>query len=322
MNKVGFLITDKKNEKRIGIIPSQLKNIKNTQNLFFEKNYGLNLGISDQEYIEMGANVVERDYIINECEILCDPKIGDSDYVYDLPDDKILFGYFHAVQNKRLTDKLIDMKSTCIAWEDMNHLGKHLFWKNNVLAGEAAVLHSVNYYGKTFSNKKVAVIGRGNTAQGAIKTFSQLGADVTVFSRGNEELFRKQLPIFDVVCNCVLWDTSRSDHIVYRHDLKRMKQNSMIIDVSCDRNGGIETSIPKPISDPVYVVDDIIHYTVDHTPSIYFYDASVFFGEVIEQYIDILVEGEYMLNSDLDNAIIINKGLIKDTRINEFQLRK
>lgn len=57
---------------------------------------------------------------------------------------------------------------------------------------------------------------------------------------------------------CVLWDTKRKDHIIYREDLSRMKKDAMIVDVSCDRNGGIETSIPTTIENPTYKVDGVI----------------------------------------------------------------
>ena len=44
----------------------------------------------------------------------------------------------------------------------------------------------------------------------------------------------------------------------------------MIIDISCDRNGGIETSIPTTIENPTYMVEGIRHYVVDHTPSLFY----------------------------------------------------
>ena len=102
--------------------------------------------------------------------------------------------------------------------------------------------HGVFPYGK-----KVAVLGRGNTARGAIKMLNHLGADVMSYDRHTEVLFRKELGSYDVIVNAILWDTNRKDHIIYKYDLSRMKKDCMIIDISCDRNGGIETSIPTTI---------------------------------------------------------------------------
>lgn len=98
----------------------------------------------------------------------------------------------------------------------------------------------------------------GNTARGAIKVLNMLGAEVMQYDRRSEALFQEELPNYDVVVNCILWDVMRTDHILYRTDLARMKKNSMIIDVSCDRCGGIEASVPTTIENPTYEVGGIL----------------------------------------------------------------
>lgn len=321
MNKIGFLCADKCGEKRIAILPSQLNEVKHIDKMFFETGYGNALGISDDDFVRAGANINSRNWIMDNCDVICDPKIGDAEYVYSLPSPKILFGYFHAVQNQKLTDSLIENRHTCIAWEDMYNLGGHLFWKNNVLAGEAAIIHAASFYGKSFKNLKAAIIGRGNTSHGVFKALSNFGADVTVFSKNTEKLFKQSFSEYDLICNCVLWDTSRKDHLLSKKDLVEMKKGSMIIDVSCDAGGGIETSKPSSISDPVYIIDDIIHYTVDNTPSIFFHDASYQFGDVINIFLDILIEDNFSSCDILRDATIILNGEIIDYRINEFQNR-
>ena len=114
----------------------------------------------------------------------------------------------------------------------MYHLNRHTFWRNNEIAGEAAVMHAYLLHGIFPYNTKVAVLGRGNSARGAVKTLNYMGADITVYDRRTEELFREELPKYDVVVNAILWDTSRKDHIIYKEDLKRMKRGAMIIDIS------------------------------------------------------------------------------------------
>ena len=89
MNKIGFLISTKENEKRRAILPNQLLNIKNKDYLYFEKGYGDDLGYSDDEYIKQGVHVLEKKDILN-LDVLCDPKIGDADYLLDMKDNKIL----------------------------------------------------------------------------------------------------------------------------------------------------------------------------------------------------------------------------------------
>jgi N5-(carboxyethyl)ornithine synthase len=117
-----------------------------------------------------------------------------------------------------------------------------------------------------------------------------------------------------------MWDTSRTDRIIYKEDLKKMKKGTLIIDVSCDPYLEIETSHPTTIDDPIYEVDGVIHYTVDNTPAMYPITVSKVLSEGIHKYLDVLVEGD-MCNypESLYNAVIIKKGVLIDPHIFEFR---
>lgn len=317
MNTIGFPISKKENENRRALVPKDIKNISVPSNLYFETGYGDILGYCDQDYLDYGVNVVDRQTVLKQ-RIICDPKIGDADYL-DLLKNQSIFGWIHAVQNKEITEKLINNKITAIAWEDMFVDGRHVFWRNNELAGEAAILHAYQLLGKMPYNTKSIIIGRGNTARGAYRVLSNLGSDVEQIGRLEEVYLRNNISDYDVIVNCVLWDTNRKDHIIYKKDLKNMKKGSMIIDVSCDERGGIETSIPTSFENPIYTVEDVIHYVVDHTPSLYFKTFSEDNSKVISGYLnELLLDNQ---SSTLKVATIINNGEIIDQRINIFQGR-
>lgn len=78
----------------------------------------------------------------------------------------------------------------------------------------------------------------------------------------------------DVLINCILWPKTRKDHLVYREDLKLMKQGSMIVDVACDDEGALETCRSTSHTDPVYYEEGIMHYCVDNIPSAFAQTAS------------------------------------------------
>lgn len=197
--------------------------------------------------------------------------------------------------------------------------GRHIFWRNNELAGEAAVLHAFQCYGRMPYETKVAVIGRGNTARGAVKILNMLGASVMQYDRRTEELLRREIGSYDVIVNCVLWDIMRGDHIIYREDLKRMKRNAMIIDVSCDRGGGIETSVPTTIEQPTYMLDGVLHYAVDHTPALFYKTFTWNNSELLYPYLEQLIEDQP--GKILQDALIIREGEIIDREILEYQKR-
>ena len=319
MKTVGLPISHKENEKRRTLIPSDISKLHHPELIFIETGYGDVLGLTDEDYMKLGVKVASREEVLRK-DIICDPKIGDAEYLKVL-DDQIIFGWVHAVQNSDITDKLIAHKLTSYAWEDMYEDGRHSFWRNNEIAGEAAVFHAYMCHGIFPYHTKAAVLGRGNIARGAIKTLNYMGAEVVQYDRKQEALFRKELDQYDVIVNGILWDTTRKDHIVYREDLKRMKHNALIIDVACDRNGGIETSIPTTIENPIYVVDGVTHYVVDHTPTLFWKTTSESLSSEFVKYIDLLIEDKANTSAVLSKCHNFEKGMILDDRINQFQGR-
>ena len=203
------------------------------------------------------------------CDIIADVKLGDADYLDEINESKIMFGWAHTVQKTDFAGKAIRAGHTVIALEHLRENGRYLFYRNREIAGEAAILHAFRYCGKMPYDCKVCIVGNGQTAKGAMRMLTGLGAEVDIFGRKMEKTFRKLMFQYDVIVNCVYWDTSRSDRLIYREDLKRMRPGTMIIDVSCDPYLEIETSHPTTIDHPVYTVDGVIHYAVDNTPAMY-----------------------------------------------------
>ncbi len=315
---IGFPISHKENENRRAVVPEHIAEMENPGCLFFEEGYGKVLGIEDSEYEAMGCHICPAEEVLQK-DIICDPKVGDGDYLERLHKGQTVFGWVHATQNRDITDKLIHAGVTAYAWEKMFEFGRHIFWRNNELAGEAAVMHAFQCYGRMPYETNCAVIGRGNTARVVIKVLNMLGASVMQYDRRTEELLRREIGQYDVIINCILWDVMRKDHIIYREDLKRMKKNSMIIDVSCDRNGGIETSVPTTIAEPTYVTEGVLHYVVDHTPSLFYKTFTYNNSKIICTYLDQLITGN--IGTVLNDCKIIENGAIIDKEIIRHQGR-
>lgn len=318
MYTIGFPISHKENENRRALVPEHIRKMAHPEQLYFETGYGHVLGLRDEDYARLGCRIRSREEVLEQ-DIICDPKIGDAEYLNSLKPGQTIFGWVHATQNRDITDSIVNNGLTAFAWEHMHQGGRHVFWRNNELAGEAAVMHAFQCYGRMPYETRVAVIGRGNTARGAIKLLNMLGADVVQYDRRTEALLREELGSYDVIVNCVLWDVLRRDHIISREDLKRMKPGAMIIDVSCDRGGGIETSVPTTISQPVYQMESIVHYAVDHTPSLFYKTFTWNNSSILYPYLEELVEGNP--GAVLKDSLIIERGVIIDQEINVFQRR-
>ena len=269
MKTVGLLISYKNGENRRAILPDDINKIKNPENLYFEKGYGEALNIPDEDYEKYGCKIVSREEVLKQ-DILVDVKIGDSDFVPSLENGKILFGWGHAVQSIDFTTAVLKGKHTLYAWEDLYEDGRYIFYKNREIAGEASILHAIPMMGFMPYEASFAIIGNGKTAKGVQRILYGLGAkEVDVYGKRLENLFKKEMFNYDVIVNCVYWDTNRTDRLIYKEDLKKFKKGTFIVDVSCDPELEIETSKPTTIEDPIYEVDGVIHYAVNNSPALF-----------------------------------------------------
>ena len=316
MKTIGFPISHKENEYRRALLPADATRVQCRDSLVVEAGYGDVVGFCDDDYRSVGVRIGTRDDVLS-CDVVCDPKVGDADYLC-LLHKQTVFGWVHAVLNRDITDKLVAGKLTAYAWEEMYEDGRHVFWRNNEIAGEAAIAHAYLIHGVFPYSTKVAVLGRGNIARGAIRALYSMGADVQQYDRHSEALLRKELPEYDVVVNAILWDKLRKDHIIYKEDLKRMKRGAMIVDISCDRAGAIETSMPTTIADPSYFVEGVRHYVVDHTPALFYKSTSAAISSVLPKYLNALMSGKWCGN---DKTLIVKDGIVVDQTIKDFQGR-
>ncbi len=316
MKTMGFVISHKNNEQRRGILPEDLKQVNLKDYLFFERGYGESVGHSDEEYEACGVKMVSREEAL-ACDIIVDVKLGDGDYLDEIGKGKILCGWAHCVQNLEFTSAVLNGDHTVIAWEEIYENGRYIFYRNREVAGEAAILQGFRYSGKMPYDAKVAILGNGQTSKGAFRILAGLGAEVDIYGRKQEKQFLMNMANYDVLVNCVMWDTHRKDRLIYREDLKKLRPGTLIIDVSCDPNLEIETSHPTTIDDPVYTVDGIIHYAVDNTPAMYPKTVTKNLSRAFAPYIDKLVQDDYP--ESIREATVIENGHILDKNITDFR---
>ena len=319
MRTLGFLISHKDNEKRRALLPKDLLNVKHVDQIYVEEGYGKTLRFEDSDYELFGAHIARRDEIL-KCDCLVDVKLGDCDFLDGITNGKFLTGWAHALQKTDFTTSCIRHRHTVLAWEEIYINGRYLFYRNRELAGEAGVMQAFLYFGRMPYECKVAVLGNGQTAKGAMRILNGLGATVDVYGRKLENLFKEKMYEYDVIVNCVMWDTSRKDHIINKEDLKKFRPGSMIIDISCDPGMTIETARATKFSDPVYEIDGVIHYEVDNTPAMFPYTVSEIISKNFSTYIDGICEEK--IAEELCKAIIIDEGVIRDEKIITYRREK
>ena len=301
---VGIPKEIKKNEYRVSITPSGVRSLlENGHQIFIEKNAGRGCGFVDQNFSSVGATMVpDPSTVYQKSEMILKVKeIFPQEFEF-LKKGQIIFTYLHSANNPEETQALLDKQVVAIAYEDMesDDGSAPLLTPMSEIAGEVGLIMGVYHMftinggsGKLIGGAvgtqpaRIVILGAGNVGLGAARYAIGLGADVTLMDvdvdrlRGvrqkifpqSKTLFlnnfnvRNVLPHTDMLINAVKWPPGAKSHIVTRDMLELMKKDSLIVDISCDPAGAIETCRPTSHDNPIYAVKGIRHYCVDNLPS-------------------------------------------------------
>ncbi|MDX1488961.1 MAG: NAD(P)-dependent oxidoreductase [Acidiferrobacterales bacterium] len=310
----------KPQEGRVALLPTQVKElVSRGHRVLVESDAGVLSEAPPEDYAAAGAELADNTAdVYGKAELIVKVKeILAPEYAY-LRADHTLFTNVHAAANREQLDKLLEAKLTAIAAEETHEFGS----PNSVLAGEVGALegarlvlsphggtgrHFMPHFGAPAV--KAVVLGLGGVGRGVLRTLlglgmAAVGLDVDAPARRDAQLqwcrsdfiadHIDALPLYlreaDLVLNCVLWDKSRTDHLITRQMLKDMKPGAVIVDSACDPAGAIETSRPTTWKDPVYDVDGIRHFCVDNIPAAVPVTASAGYAAAILPFVKLIAE--------------------------------
>ena len=294
----------KKSEYRVSITPPAVNALVcRGHQIIIETRAGAGSGISDEEYTSAGANLApDAKTVYHRAEMILKVKELFPPEFDFLRKEQIIFTYIHSANNPEETAALLDKKVIAIAYEDIQTDDGRcpLLTPMSEIAGEVGLIMGVYHMFTTTGGSgiliggavgcepaNVAILGAGNVGIGAARYAIGLGADVTLLDIDLERLrdirqkilpriktvylnefnVRQMLPKIDLLINAVKWPPRSQEHLVTREMLGFMKKKALIVDISCDPAGAIETCRPTSHDQPTYVVDGIRHYCVDNLPS-------------------------------------------------------
>jgi alanine dehydrogenase len=244
-------------------------------------------------------------------------------------------------------------------WSKRGDWQMHIFHKNNEIAGYAGVLHAMNLIGIDGNygpNRKAVVISFGSVSRGAIRALQARGIqDITVFTQRHYFLVADQMaginyyqfeedengnlmslrpdqqsfPMIDeladvdIIVNGMLQDTNSPLTFVKEGQQSQLKQDCLIVDVSCDEGMGFFFAKPTSFTKPMFQVDHINYYAVDHTPSYLWNAASWEISNSLLPYLPIIMDGPkaWEKSETVRRAIEIRDGKILNPNILSFQNR-
>ena len=301
--KIGIPKEIKNHEYRVGATPQSVQEfIAHGHKVFVETNAGIGIGATDDEYVAVGAEVIDSAAkIFEQSELIVKVKEPQANERAMLRPDHVLFTYLHLAPDPEQTEDLVRSGATCIAYETVTDSNGRLplLTPMSQVAGRLSVQAGAHCLEKAqggagillggvpgVAPAKVVVIGGGVVGEQAITMAIGLGADVTVIDRSMgalanlEARFGPALTTIastkssveqyvleaDLVIGAVLVVGAAAPKLVSSDLVKRMKKGSVLVDVAIDQGGCFETSKPTTHSDPTYLVDEVVHYCVANMP--------------------------------------------------------
>ena len=253
----------KKDEGRVAATPSAVRELcAHGHTVLVERDAGLLSGFSNEQYAAAGAELVDAKDAYERADMVYKVKeILPEEYRY-MRKDLIVFTYIHSNGSREQTDVCLEAGVTGIAYEDViDRAGKFpLLRPMSEIAGKGGFLAACEFAKST----------NGGCGRLYAKLDGLSAPRVT-----NQENIERLVKQTDLLINCTLWPKWRTDHLVSRELVRQMKEDAMIVDVSCDEHGAIETCRNTYHSDPTYTEEGVLHYCVGNIPGAYPKDASV-----------------------------------------------
>lgn len=276
--------------------------VKNNHTVYVQSGAGEGSGFFNKDYQQVGAVILDtigQVYAMSQMIVKVKEPIAEE---YDLiQEGQIVFTYFHFASSEALTKAMIKQKAICIAYETVEDEEGTLplLTPMSEVAGRMAIQQGAKYLEKPVKGRgvllggvpgvapgKVLVLGAGVVGIQAAKMAAGLGAHVTIMDINmkrlryandvmpphvvtefsNEFNIRKHIKTHDLIIGGVLLKGAKAPNLITRDMLKEMRPGTVIVDVAVDQGGCVETTRPTTHEDPIYIIDDVVHYSVANMP--------------------------------------------------------
>jgi alanine dehydrogenase len=302
----------KTNENRVALTPAgALELTKRGHTLFVQQGAGFSSGFTDQAYADRGATILSTiEEVYAKAEMIIKVKEPIAVEYPLIRKDQLLFTYFHFASYEPLTKAMIQSGSVCLAYEtvELPDRSLPLLVPMSEVAGRMAIQEGAKFLEKPEGGRgillggvpgvppaKVLVLGGGIVGAQAAKMAAGLGAMVTILDvnlnrlrylsdvmppnvvtmYSNEVNIRELIQDHDLIVGAVLIPGAKAPMLITRDMLKTMRAGTVLVDVAVDQGGCIETCRPTTHDDPIFVIDDVVHYCVANMPGAVPYTSTI-----------------------------------------------
>lgn len=341
----------KDNEYRVSVLPSGVKILTgNGHTVLIESSAGIGSGISDEDYKSAGAEIIKSaEDVFKRSDIIAKVKEPLPQEYPLLRAGQVIFTFLHLASNRVLTDTLMKKGVVAIAYESvqLDDGTLPLLVPMSAIAGRWAPIAATYFLQEGQGGSgvlisgipgvmpgKVTILGAGTVGQNAARIAIGMGADVVMLDRNIKHLkhvdeifcgrvttitanghnIEKEVLSSDIIIGAVLIPGAKAPFLVRRELVAGMRKGSVIVDVSIDQGGCIETSRPTSHSNPVFVTDGVIHYCVVNMPGAFPRTSTLALCNVTIPYISELA------NLGWQKAVKEDRTLIRGLNIAEGKL--
>lgn len=300
--RIGVPRERKDQEYRVGITPAGVIQIVQAgHEVVIEGGAGEGSGFADEEYHRRGARITRDPSEVWGCDMVMKVKEPlPQEYAYLRP-GLVLYAYLHLAAEPALTEALARSGTVAIAYETVQLPDGELplLTPMSEVAGKLAIQEAAYHLKRTRGGKgtllggvtgvapgTVVIVGGGVVGENAAKVALGMGAQVTVLEKSprrmvfldhvlhgriqvvmsNPYTLEQAVAYADVLVGAVLIPGARAPRLVTEEKVRTMKPGSVIVDVSIDQGGCVETIRPTSHSDPVFTRHGVIHYAVTNMP--------------------------------------------------------
>jgi len=292
----------KNNEFRVAITPSGVREfVKNGHAVFVEKGAGLGSAIADDDYVSVGATILNTaDEVWDKAELILKVKEPIQVEYSRLRKDQVLFTYLHLAASRECTDALIKSGTTAIAYETVEVNGalpllapmSEVAGRMAAQVGAAALQKSAGGRGVLLGGVpgvrpgKVLVLGGGTAGLAAATIAHGMRADVTIVDVNQKRLgeidqifggtvktlmsntheIEEQAAHADLVIGAVLVHGAKAPKLITNTLVKKMKPGAVLVDIAIDQGGCFEDSRPTTHAEPTFKVHETLFYCVANMP--------------------------------------------------------
>jgi len=291
-------------EKRIGLVPDAVNLLtNNNHDIIVQSGVGEVINFSDKEYSECGAKIVDTAKEVYQADIILKVSPPTDEEIRFMKKNQTLISALQLkIQKPDFFQQLMDKKVTAIAYDYMQDEDGifPVVRSMSEIAGNASVLIASECLSNLNNGKgllmggvagvsttDVVILGAGTVGEFAARSALGLGASVKIFDKSlsklrrvqdklhirvdmntiNPKALEKSIRRADVVIGAIRTRDSRTPCLISEEMVKLMKPGSVIVDVSIDRGGCVETSEVTSHKNPTFIKHGVIHYCVPNIPS-------------------------------------------------------